>query len=157
MNGPEAGGNNAEPLTFSSQNVSLWSFVMRDSVAVSVAGSFGLAAALSFFGDVAAAAESGKIAFNNRCRTCHSVREGDNRLGPSLHNIFGSKAGSSGFESYSQAMRNSGITWNEETLNKFIANPDAVVPGNNMKPYPGITDEAERKQIVDYLESARED
>jgi cytochrome c len=155
MNEPGAGGNNVELLTFRSQTVLLWSFVMRDSVA-SIAGSFGLAAALSFTGDVAAAAESDKIAFNNRCRTCHSVREGDNRLGPSLHNIFGAKAGSSGFESYSQAMRNSGITWNEETLTKFIANPDAVVPGNNMKPYPGITDEAERKQIVDYLKSARE-
>ncbi len=103
------------------------------------------------------AAEPGQVTFNNRCRTCHSVREGDNRLGPSLHNIFGAKAGSSsGFEAYSQAMRNSGIVWNEETLNKFIENPDALVPGNNMKPYPGIQDEAERKEIVNYLKAAKE-
>jgi cytochrome c len=103
------------------------------------------------------AAEPGQTKFNNRCRTCHSVREGDNRLGPSLHGIFGKKAGSSsGYASYSQALRSSGIVWNEETLDKFIANPDSLIPGNNMKPYPGITDEEERKEIVGYLKSSAE-
>jgi cytochrome c len=100
------------------------------------------------------AAESNQVAFNNRCRTCHSVKADDNRLGPSLHNIVGRKAGAlSEYAAYSQAMKSSGIVWDEATLNKFIENPDAVVPGNNMKPYPGITDESERKQIVEYLAS----
>jgi cytochrome c len=112
---------------------------------------------LSSVTELTVAAESGQVAFNNRCRTCHSVREGDNRLGPSLHNIFGAQAGASGFEAYSQALRSSGHVWNEDTLNKFIANPDAFIPGNNMKPYSGISDEAERKQIVDYLKSARQE
>lgn len=101
------------------------------------------------------AAEAGQKKFNNRCRTCHSVKEGDNRLGPSLHNVFGRKAGtSSGYASYSQALTNSGVVWDEETLEKFIENPDALIPGNNMKPYSGITDAEERKQIVAYLKSA---
>lgn len=130
---------------------------MHTSALVSFASSFGLSVALSSVAGFAVAAESGQAAFNNRCRTCHSVREGDNRLGPSLHNIFGSKAGSSGFGGYSQALRNSGIVWNEETLNKFIANPDALISGNNMKPFAGITDEAERKEIVDYLKSAKQE
>jgi cytochrome c len=100
------------------------------------------------------AAESNQVAFNNRCRTCHSVKADDNRLGPSLHNIVGRKAGTlSEYAAYSQAMKNSGIVWDEATLNKFIENPDAVVPGNNMKPYPGITEESERTQIVEYLAS----
>jgi cytochrome c len=102
---------------------------------------------------VAQAAQSGEVAFNNRCRTCHSVREGDHRLGPSLSNIIGKKAGSSEYANYSQALGNSGVVWNEETLDKFIANPDAVISGNNMKPYAGLPDAAERKQIVDYLKS----
>ena len=103
------------------------------------------------------AAEPGQTNFNNRCRTCHSVREGDNRLGPSLHGIFGKKAGSSsGYPNYSQALRNSGVVWNEETLDKFIANPDSLIPGNNMKPYPGITDAEERKEIVAYLKASAE-
>jgi cytochrome c len=100
------------------------------------------------------AAESGQAVFNNRCRTCHSVKEGDNRLGPSLNGVVGRKAGSlSGFAAYSQALKSSGITWDAGTLEKFIANPDEVVPGNNMKPFPGINDETERKQIIEYLSS----
>lgn len=100
------------------------------------------------------AAESNQVAFNNRCRTCHSVKADDNRLGPSLHKIVGREAGSlSEYAAYSQALKSAGIVWDEATLNKFIENPDAVVPGNNMKPYPGITEESERKQIVEYLAS----
>lgn len=94
--------------------------------------------------------------FNNHCRTCHSVKEGDNRLGPSLHNIYGAKAGSSaGYASYSQGMKTSGVTWDEATLDKFIENPNQVIPNNNMKPYTGVGDEAVRKQIIDYLKSQR--
>lgn len=100
------------------------------------------------------AAESAPAAFNNHCRTCHSVKEGDNRLGPSLHNILGAKAGSSSnYPNYSQGMKSSGVTWDEATLDQFIENPDQVIPNNNMKPYKGIGDQAVRKQIVDYLKS----
>lgn len=130
---------------------------MRDSAHVLLASSFGLTLALLLVAERVVAAESSQAAFNNRCRTCHSVKEGDNRLGPSLHNIFGAKAGASAFQAYSQALRNSGVIWSEETLNKFIANPDALIPGNNMKPFAGVTDEAERSQIVDYLKSAKQD
>lgn len=93
-------------------------------------------------------------AFNNHCRTCHSVKEGDNRLGPSLHKIHGAKAGSSpGYASYSQGLKSSGVTWDDATLDKFIENPEQVIPNNNMKPYKGIGDQAVRKQIIDYLKS----
>jgi cytochrome c len=100
------------------------------------------------------AAESAPAAFNNHCRTCHSFKEGDHRLGPSLHNIYGAKAGSSSaFPGYSQGMKSSGTTWDDTTLDKFIENPDQVIPNNNMKPYKGIGDETLRKQIVDFLKS----
>lgn len=126
----------------------------RAALAILTCTSFMLSA---FAAEIAAAAEPGQTKFNNRCRTCHSVREGDNRLGPSLHNVFGRKAGTvSGYANYSQALRDSGVVWNEETLDKFIANPDGLIPGNNMKPYPGVPDEEERKQIVAYLASAAE-
>ena len=100
------------------------------------------------------AAEPAPATFNNHCRTCHSVKEGDNRLGPSLHKIVGAKAGSSaGYANYSQGLKSSGVTWDEATLDKFIENPDQVIPNNNMKPYKGIDDQAVRKQIVDFLKS----
>jgi len=101
-----------------------------------------------------AAADDGQLAFNNNCRTCHSIKEGDNRLGPSLHKIFGAKAGAAkGYSLYSEGLRSSGITWDEATLDKFIANPDAVIPNNNMNPYTGITDAAVRAKIIAYLKS----
>lgn len=100
------------------------------------------------------AADSPPAVFNNHCRTCHSVKEGDNRLGPSLHNIYGATAGSvPGYANYSQAMKSSGVTWDEQTLDKFIEDPEQVVRNNNMKPYKGIPDEAVRKQIVDFFKS----
>jgi len=99
-------------------------------------------------------ANAGEAAFNNNCRTCHSAKQGDNRLGPSLHGIVGAKAGSqSGYPSYSGALKGSGITWDAATLDRFIANPDDVVPNNNMKPFKGVPDAAIRKRIVDYLSS----
>lgn len=99
----------------------------------------------------------GKLTFNGSCRTCHSVKEGDHRLGPSLHNIVGAKAGSvEGFGNYSQAMRQSGIVWDEETLDAFIAQPDEVVPGNNMKPFAGLPDAEARASIIEYLKSESE-
>lgn len=93
-------------------------------------------------------------AFNNACRTCHSIKKGDHRIGPSLHGIFGSKAGMRpGFNS-SAAIKNSGLTWNEESLDRFIENPEAVAPNNAMKPYGGLSDASARKEIISYLKAA---
>ena len=100
------------------------------------------------------AADDGQLAFNNNCRTCHSIKEGDNRLGPSLHKIFGAKAGAAkGYTLYSDGLKGSGITWDEAMLDRFIANPDAVIPNNNMNPYTGMTDAAVRAKIIAYLKS----
>lgn len=99
--------------------------------------------------------EDGKVAFNNACRTCHSFKEGDNRLGPTLHGIVGRKAGSiEGFQ-FSSAMKSSGITWDDKNLDQFIANPENVVHGNAMKPFGGVADASERAKIVDYLKTLK--
>jgi cytochrome c len=101
----------------------------------------------------ASAGEGGEEAFNNACRTCHSPRAGDHRLGPSLVGIVGRKAGSVEEYSYSPSLKNSRVTFDEKTLDAFIANPDAVLPGNNMKPYSGITDAGLRAKIIAYLKA----
>ena len=120
-----------------------------------VVGTAGLAALFTFVGTAqVVAADANQVAFNTHCRTCHSTKEGDNRLGPSLHNIYAAKAGASaGYTNYSQGLASSGITWDEANLNKFLENPDQVVASNNMKPYKGIGDEAVRKQIIEFLKS----
>jgi len=94
-----------------------------------------------------------QVAYNNACRTCHSMREGDHRLGPSLHGVVGRKAGSVEGYGFSSAMQQSSVVWDEATLDAFIENPDKVVHGNAMKPYGGIDDPAQRKEIVAYLKS----
>lgn len=99
--------------------------------------------------------KDGEAVFNNACRTCHSTKPDDNRLGPTLHGIVGKAAGSTAGFNYSGSMKNAGLTWDEATLDKFIANPDAVVQGNNMKPFTGISDEAQRKAIIGFLASRR--
>jgi cytochrome c len=113
-----------------------------------------LLGALGLFATAASAAEEpGKLAFNNACRTCHSVEEGDNRLGPHLHGIIGREAGSLPGFAYSANMKNSDIVWDEENLDRFIENPDAVVSGNRMKPYGGMASAEERAAIVAYLKA----
>jgi cytochrome c len=98
---------------------------------------------------------SGQQAFNNACRTCHMVKEGDNRLGPNLHKIVGRKAGSLPDYAFSSAMKEAGFVWDEEKLDRFIASPDEVVPGNNMKPYGGLASSDDRKKIIAFLAQPR--
>jgi cytochrome c len=98
---------------------------------------------------------SGQQAFNNACRTCHMVKEGDNRLGPNLHKVVGRKAGSLPDYRFSSAMKEAGFVWDEEKLDRFMANPDEVVPGNSMKPYGGLASSDDRKQIIAYLAQSR--
>jgi cytochrome c len=98
----------------------------------------------------------GELAYNSSCRTCHSIDEGDNRLGPNLHGIIGREAGSEEY-GYSPAMSASDIVWDAKTLDRFIRDPQAVVPGNNMRPYGGISDTEIRANIVAYLTDARGD
>lgn len=117
-----------------------------------------LAAVFLAWGAVAAGAQDkaagdGELLYNNACRTCHTTREGDDRLGPNLANVVGRKAGSLPDYAYSESMKKAELTWDEATLDKFIENPDAVVPGNNMKPYSGMTSAEDRKTIVAFLKS----
>lgn len=112
------------------------------------------AVALMLAADASRAQEDGQIEFNNHCRTCHSMNEGDHRLGPSLHGIVGREAGSQEGVAYSSAMQASRVVWDEETLDRFLADTHAVVPGNNMTPpYSGIADPEVRAAIVQYLGS----
>lgn len=85
-----------------------------------------------------------------RCAVCHTTdKGGKDKLGPNLHGVFGSAAGQGKF-AYSDALKRSGLKWNEPTLHKWLENPKAVVPGNRMS-FPGIKDAAKRQEIINYL------
>jgi cytochrome c len=102
-------------------------------------------------------AGSGQLIFNNTCRTCHTTKEGDNRMGPNLHNIIGRKAGSLPNFGYSSAMKGADFVWDTGKLDSFITKPDAVVPGNDMKPYGGLVSAEERTKLIAFLQSTTSD
>jgi cytochrome c len=87
------------------------------------------------------------------CAACHKLEAGANNLGPSLHGIFERKAGELADFRYSPAIKRSGIAWTPEALEKFIADPQAMVPGNRM-PYAGMAGAADRADLIAYLQKA---
>ena len=112
----------------------------------------GLAFALSAGPALAGDAVAGKKVFN-KCKSCHDLEAGKNKIGPSLHGLFGRTSGSvEGFK-YSDAMKNAGITWGEDTLDAYLADPKAYIPGNKMV-FAGLNKEDDRENIIEYLEEA---
>ena len=107
-----------------------------------------------------AAAPSGDAAAGKRvfvkCMACHTVQEGQHRVGPSLYGIIGKTAGSvEGFRNYSPANKNSGVTWTPDVLSEYLINPQAFMPGTRMI-FAGLPSEKERADLIAYLQSASE-
>ena len=85
------------------------------------------------------------------CKACHRLGEGaKNNVGPMLNGVVGRKAGSLGDFKYSDAMANSGLTWDEATLAEYLKDPKAKVPGNKM-PFAGVKDDTKIADIIAYL------
>jgi len=88
-----------------------------------------------------------ELAFNGHCRECHSLVKDDNRLGPTLYGVVGRKAGTVPDFAYSDSVKGSDITWDEPTLDKWITDQNALIPGNNMgAKFGGVADPDEQKK-----------
>jgi len=94
----------------------------------------------------------GKQIFN-KCMVCHSIQAGVNKIGPSLHGLVGRKAGTLAGYEYTDAMKNSGFTWDEATLDKYLTNPRKAVPGTRMV-FVGLPKEPDRLDVIAYLKQA---
>jgi cytochrome c len=92
----------------------------------------------------------GKVLYQG-CQACHSID--DNDLGPRHRGVVGRRAGSVADYSYSPALKNSGLTWNELMLDRWLMNPSALVPGTKM--FFKIDDPQARADIIAYLEELR--
>src|SRR2546428_626595 len=100
----------------------------------------------------AADVEKGKAIFE-KCAACHSLEAGKNEDAPSLRGVFGRKIASVEEYRYSAAMKRSDVVWNASTLDTFIEDPQAFIPGNRM-PFDGLKDKSEREDLLAYLELA---
>jgi cytochrome c len=88
-----------------------------------------------------------------KCASCHTLdANGRNRAGPRLHGIFGRAAGSVPDYSYSEALRKSGIVWDDATLDAYLKDSEAFVPGTKM--YGGLSQDADREDLLAFLRSA---
>jgi cytochrome c len=102
----------------------------------------------------AADAEAGKTVFN-KCKACHQVGEGaKNAVGPNLTGVIGRKAGAVEGFTYSEAMKNSGKTWDEATFKDYIADPKKAVPGNKMV-FMGLKDAADIDNLLEFLKTQK--
>ena len=85
------------------------------------------------------------------CRSCHTLEsEGRHKVGPNLHGMFGSNAGSKDDFRYSDVVKGSGIVWSAETLEEWLVKPKDFLPGNKMA-FAGVRKESDRKALITYL------
>jgi len=111
---------------------------------------FVIAATTAASSALAQDADAGKTSFN-KCLACHAVGEGaKNKVGPVLNGLDGRKSGTVEGYSYSEANKNSGITWNTETFLEYIKDPKAKIPGTKMV-FAGIKNENEANALWAYI------
>jgi cytochrome c len=105
-----------------------------------------LCAGSAFAGDAAA----GEKVFKANCAICHSPVAGKNLIGPSLFGVVGRHAGTVPDYAYTTANKNSGDTWDEATLDKYLTNPMKFVPGTKMT-FAGLKNATQRADVIAYL------
>ncbi|MEE8188584.1 MAG: cytochrome c family protein [Kiloniellales bacterium] len=121
---------------------------------------FSVALALAFvtaLGSGQALADGGDAAKGEKvykkCKACHSLEDGKNKIGPHLNAVVGRAAGAVEGYKYSKAMKESGLTWDEETLMAFLEKPKKFLKGTKMS-YAGLKKEDQRHDLIAYLKEA---
>ena len=117
---------------------------------------FAVAAATGTSGALAQDADAGKTSFN-KCLACHAIGAGaKNKIGPELNGLDGRKSGTAEGYSYSDANKNSGITWSKEVFLEYIKDPKGKIPGTKMA-FAGIKNEKEANDLWAYIAQFEKD
>ena len=95
-------------------------------------------------------AAAGEKVFKIQCTACHSVVPGKTGIGPNLHGVVGREAGTVPDFHYTAANKNSGLTWDAATLDRYLQAPQKVVPGTSMT-YAGLKNDTQRADLIAYL------
>ncbi len=85
-----------------------------------------------------------------KCKTCHALEAGKNKIGPTLAGVMGRAAGGAEGFKYSDAMAASGIVWDEAAVDAYLADPKGFIPGNKMT-FAGLKKEDDRANVIEYL------
>lgn len=89
-----------------------------------------------------------------QCKACHDAEPGlPHKVGPNLNGVFGRTAGTAPGFKYTDAMAKSGVVWTQQTLDTFLKQPGAMIPGNGMA-FPGVANDADRASLIVYLRSS---
>ncbi len=120
---------------------------MKQLVAIPLAIAASVGSAATAFAQDPAAGEN----VFKKCRACHQIGEGaKSGVGPQLNGLIGRPSGSVAGYKYSEANKNSGVTWTEDAFKKYIADPRGFMPGNRMA-FAGLKDAKEIDDLVAYL------
>jgi cytochrome c len=117
----------------------------------------GIAVALLAISLQAGAASAADVAKGReqfrKCEACHALESGVTKIGPHLAGLFGRKAGTVDGFAYSTALKNSGIVWEEKTLDEYVASPSKMVKGGKMV-FAGIAKPEDRENLIAFLKDA---
>jgi cytochrome c len=96
---------------------------------------------------------AGQSVFQSHCAACHATAAGENKIGPALAGIVGSKSGSVPGFNFSPAMKNAAITWDDINLDKYLANPTGFIHGTRM--FGNLPNETDRQNVIAYLNTLK--
>lgn len=123
---------------------------MKQGQVIALGVAVALALVIGSGSAMAGDAEKGEKVFK-KCKACHTIDKGDkNKVGPNLHGVAGQAAGQVAGYKYSSAMAESGLTWDDATLDKYLAKPKDVVPKTKMA-FAGLKKADDRADVIAYM------